>query len=163
MTCKKLNCPPIGKRASQRFVLEWGTAQQQDSWSFAKLRTHYMHLSLTEYTETFHWAVACGSLLLVHKPHYRRIAIKRGSTLWAQEKANQKQGLVSLRTNKTTVQPVTPELDLELGVYMTTRIRVETRLLVLLIMAINTSKFNTSCIKLNCLNYCSHNLTSFHS
>ena len=136
LTNKKPNCPPIGRRTSQRFVLEWGTAQQQDSWSFAKVPTHCAHLSLTEHTELFHWAVTSGSLLLVHKPYYRRIAIRKGLILCAQPKANQKQGSVSLRTNKMTAQLVTPELDLELRVYMTTQIRVETRLHVLLIMAI---------------------------
>ena len=53
--------------------------------------THCTHLSLTGHTELFHWAVTSGSLLLVHKPHYRRIAIKKGSTLWLQA-AVQRQG-----------------------------------------------------------------------
>jgi len=81
LTNKKPNCPPIGRRTSRRFVLECGTAQQQDSWSFAKVPTHCTHLSLTEHTELFHWAVTSGSLLLVQKAHYSRIAIKKGSTL----------------------------------------------------------------------------------
>ena len=52
----------------------------------------------------------------------------------------QEQGSVSLRTSKTTVQVVTPELDMELEVSKTTQTRVETSLNILLTMAINTSK-----------------------
>ena len=94
--------------------------------------THCTHLSLTEDTDFFHWAVTSGSLLLVHKRHYRRIAIKKGSTLW---EADQKQGSASLRTMKTTVLVVTPQLDMELEA----QTRVETTLDILL-MAIKTSK-----------------------
>ena len=100
---------------------------------------HCTHLSLTEDTELCHWAATSGSLLLVHKPHYRGIAIKKGSTFWV-DTSTQKQGLASLRTSKSAVPVVTLELDLELEVYTTTQIRVETRLPVPLIMAINTSK-----------------------
>ena len=90
-----------------------------------------------------HWAVTSGSLLLVHKPHYRGIAIEKGSTLSvkAVKAANiQEQGSVSLRTIKTTVYLVTPELDMELEVCKTTQTRVETMPSILLIMAINISK-----------------------
>ena len=47
LTNMKLNCPCIGRCTSQRFVLECGTAQRQDSWSFAQVPTHCTHLSLT--------------------------------------------------------------------------------------------------------------------
>ena len=119
LTNKKPNCPLIGRRNSQRFVWECRTAQQQASWSFTKVPTHCMNWSLTEYTEVSRWAVTSGSLLLVHKPHYRGIAIKKGLTLWTQA-AYQKQGLASLRTMKTIVQVVTPELDMELEATQTT-------------------------------------------
>ena len=102
LTNKKPNYHLIGRRTSQRFVLECETAQQQDSWLFTKVPAHCMHLSLTEHTDMFHWAVRSGSLLLVHKPRCRRIATKKGSTLWTQAD-NQKQGSASLRTMKTTV------------------------------------------------------------
>ena len=143
LTNKKPNCLLIGRHTSQRFVLECGTAQQQGSWSFAKVPPHCTHLSLTEHTDLFHWAVTSGSLLLVHKPHSRQIAIKKGSTLSvkAAKAANfQEQGSVSLQTINPTVYLVTPELDMELEVCKTTQTRVETRPCILLIMAISISK-----------------------
>lgn len=60
---KETKFPLIGRRTSQRFVLEWGTAQKQDSWSFSKVPTHWMHLSLIEHTGLFHWENKWKSLI----------------------------------------------------------------------------------------------------